>query len=106
MTNEEILKKAQEINETDGEYENHILRKASILSEIVAIIAAIILYFSEFIIKGTANFSVVALLFAICGTDGIYEGIILKRKGKIVEAIVCFLVMIVCLTFYVIGLVK
>lgn len=104
MTNEEILKAAQEDNQTNqsvGEFEKNTTRTGLIYATCAGIVVYLVMVVFELCIAHKYDFGKPAIFFLIVAVMDLYEGKKLKIKKKTIAGIVSVIVSVICLLLYV-----
>ena len=84
MKKEDILKAAQNERKRANEYENKESLRSGLVGSLAALIVALLLITIEYRSKGTINIGLVAAGMTAAGTDNLFEGIKLKKTGKVI----------------------
>ena len=87
MNKEEILAAARENGFKGEEYEKDTMLKGDNLAFNIGMIAGIILFFTELIVKKQLHFGLTTMLLLMSAVQAIHEGIKLKKKLYIIVGI-------------------
>ena len=101
MNKEEILQAVQSDKSANDEYEVQVIRKSCMVAMIVSIVIGLVLFLGEFFLKGTANYSLLALMFSIYAAQELYEGAKTNSKKRVIGGIVCGLFAVACIALQV-----
>ena len=88
MTNEEILKAAQNSQEDIGEYEKEVVRKSLSYGAALGVAICTIMILIELLLVKKMDFGKPALLIAIAGYANFYEGSRNKIRKKMMKGII------------------
>lgn len=88
MTNEEILKAAQDSQEDIGEYEKVVVRKSLAYGAALGVAICTAMILIELLVVKKIDFGKPALLFGIAGYADFYEGLKNKISKKKVKGII------------------
>ena len=96
MNRDDILAAVHETGTKNQEYENHTLIKSGNIATAIGMLIGAVLFFVELIIKKEINMALATVIFSICSTQSIYEG--LKRRKKACVIVGCFMAVLAVLS--------
>lgn len=103
MNREDILKEVNKNPDRFGESEVHNQRKGAVIATLIGLFICAAMVAVEYFVVHKLDFGKVALVTAVIGTSDLYEGINNKSKKQIIYGMICEILTVVFLIFYVKG---
>lgn len=101
MDKNSILNAAKKEKNRGMEYEGGIIKQGFVWGMIFAVILSVVLVMTEYLVKGTINLGVIAVIITMSGVQSLYEGIKLNKRYLIITGSIKTIIAILYAVLYV-----